>query len=163
MLHTDFEELKRAFDKFRSLPFPEDSENDEVSQLHAELAEYDGFVAGLVATLLQGDDMSPHLRFDNELEDRLARIARWGGPTARADARKHLEYLGALKNLIDTANGRTPATTGTYRRRRGQDTWHICRNCSNWPTSGYDTRSSRPTTGELCNECQSKRRMANCW
>jgi hypothetical protein len=36
-----------------------------------------------------------------------------------------------------------------YRRRNGSDTWHFCRNCSNWPTSNYVEQQSRPTTGEL--------------
>lgn len=44
-----------------------------------------------------------------------------------------------------------------YRRRYGNDTWHFCRNCTNWPTSGYEERYSRPTTGEYCNQCLSKR------
>jgi hypothetical protein len=50
----------------------------------------------------------------------------------------------------------------TYRRRKGNDTWHFCRNCSNWPTSLFDDRSSKPTTGEFCNECLSKRNAGNC-
>jgi hypothetical protein len=49
-----------------------------------------------------------------------------------------------------------------WRRRQGNDTWHFCRNCSNWPTSGYDEKSSKPTTGELCNECQAKKSAGNC-
>jgi len=50
----------------------------------------------------------------------------------------------------------------TYRRRKGHDTWHFCRNCSNWPTSDYDEKDTKPTTGELCNECQSKRDKGDC-
>lgn len=50
----------------------------------------------------------------------------------------------------------------TYRRRGDNDTWHFCSNCSNWPTSGYDERTSEPTTGELCNECRAKRTAGTC-
>jgi hypothetical protein len=52
----------------------------------------------------------------------------------------------------------------TYRRKKGSDTWHWCRNCSKWPTSDYEevTRDTRPTTGELDNECLSKEREGNC-
>jgi hypothetical protein len=50
----------------------------------------------------------------------------------------------------------------TYRRRHGYDAWHFCSNCSKWPTSDYDERTSRPTTSELCYECQSKRRNNIC-
>ena len=49
-----------------------------------------------------------------------------------------------------------------YRRRNGNDTWHFCRNCNNWPTSGYKEQASKPTTGEFCNECRSKRGSGNC-
>ncbi len=50
----------------------------------------------------------------------------------------------------------------TYRRRKGKDTWHFCSNCQNWPRSGYDERTSKPTTGELCNECRSKKANNDC-
>ena len=43
-----------------------------------------------------------------------------------------------------------------YRKKKGSDTWHWCTNCSNWPTSNYDRRKTKPTTGELDNECKSK-------
>ncbi len=49
-----------------------------------------------------------------------------------------------------------------YRKREGNDTWHMCRNCSNWPTSGFKEQSTKPTTGEFCNECLSKQRAGNC-
>jgi hypothetical protein len=52
----------------------------------------------------------------------------------------------------------------TYRKRKGSDTWHWCRNCSQWPTSDYEevTTAGRPTTGELHNECRSKEQEGNC-
>lgn len=49
-----------------------------------------------------------------------------------------------------------------YRRRKGYDTWHFCSNCSNWPTVNYDSQTTKPTTGEFCNECQAKRDAGNC-
>jgi len=49
-----------------------------------------------------------------------------------------------------------------YRRKRGSDTWHFCTNCSNWPTSDHDERDTKPTSGELCNECQGKDRAGTC-
>jgi hypothetical protein len=49
-----------------------------------------------------------------------------------------------------------------YRRRFGSDTWHFCSNCSNWPTSGYDTSYDKPTSGEFCDECKAKRAAGNC-
>jgi uncharacterized protein (DUF433 family) len=49
-----------------------------------------------------------------------------------------------------------------YRRREGHDTWHWCRNCSAWPTSNHEESSSKPTVGELCNECSAKQMAGNC-
>jgi hypothetical protein len=51
----------------------------------------------------------------------------------------------------------------TYRRRKDKDTWHFCSNCQNWPTKAESVeQSSKPTTGELCNECKAKRAAGNC-
>lgn len=49
-----------------------------------------------------------------------------------------------------------------YRKRKDKDTWHWCKNCSNWPDSNYDVRYSKPTYGELCNQCKSKDKENNC-
>jgi len=50
-----------------------------------------------------------------------------------------------------------------YRRRKNSDTWHWCKNCSNYPTgSDVETRRSKPKTGELCNECKSKQDRGDC-
>lgn len=49
-----------------------------------------------------------------------------------------------------------------YRKKKGSDTWHWCTNCSNWPTSDYESRQSKPTTGELDNECKAKEDAGNC-
>ena len=53
----------------------------------------------------------------------------------------------------------------TYRRVRGSDTWHWCRNCSRDPTANYETEQKtgkeRPR-GDLCNECKSKEANDNC-
>ena len=47
-----------------------------------------------------------------------------------------------------------------YRKKKDSDTWHWCTNCSNWPTSDYDSRDTKPTYGELDNECKAKDRAA---
>lgn len=48
-----------------------------------------------------------------------------------------------------------------YRRKNGSDTWHFCTNCSGWPTSDYDSKTTRPS-GEFCNECLAKEKNGNC-
>jgi hypothetical protein len=46
------------------------------------------------------------------------------------------------------------------RKRRGSDTWHFCRNCSQWPVSDYVEGPG--TSGEKCNECRSKQANGTC-
>lgn len=49
-----------------------------------------------------------------------------------------------------------------YRRKRGSNTWHWCKNCSNWPRRNYDTRFTKPTDGKLDNQCRAKEKARNC-
>lgn len=49
-----------------------------------------------------------------------------------------------------------------YRRRRGSDTWHVCTNCSQWPTYDYEEKYTKPAYGEFCNECKSKQAAGTC-
>lgn len=54
----------------------------------------------------------------------------------------------------------------TYRKHKGSDTWHWCTNCTNWPTTSYDTvttsGNARPAGGELDNQCLGKERAGEC-
>ena len=54
--------------------------------------------------------------------------------------------------------------TKTYRRRKDKDAWHWCKNCTNWPVQAgtYVEQTNKPTTGELCNQCQAKEKNGNC-
>lgn len=50
-----------------------------------------------------------------------------------------------------------------YAKRPGTDTWHFCGNCSNYPKgTGTVTQSTKPSSGEFCNECRAKQASANC-
>ncbi|HUK40551.1 MAG TPA: hypothetical protein VLX11_05900 [Candidatus Acidoferrales bacterium] len=51
----------------------------------------------------------------------------------------------------------------TFRRKKGNQTWHLCSNCSGWPTEDFDERRILPPIGdEICNECQAKVREGKC-
>jgi hypothetical protein len=63
----------------------------------------------------------------------------------------------AMEKRANPAKGDEMANT--YRRRRNRDTWHFCSNCSNWPTTDYVERDSKPATGE---PCEAKQRNNNC-
>lgn len=43
-----------------------------------------------------------------------------------------------------------------YRRRWGEDEWHFCVNCPEWPTARYDSRATKPDAGETCEGCVEK-------
>lgn len=49
-----------------------------------------------------------------------------------------------------------------YRKTKGSDTWHYCKNCSKWPASNYEESQSKPSSGELCNECRGKESNGSC-
>lgn len=69
-------------------------------------------------------------------------------------------------STADAASSRHKETLMQYRKRIGSDTWHWCSNCSNWPTGraelDYVVRYSKPTSGELDNECRSKEATGHC-
>lgn len=52
-----------------------------------------------------------------------------------------------------------------YRRRYGSDVWHWKKKCSNYPTENFvdwfGEEGDRPSSGELCDECQAKEREAS--
>ena len=56
-----------------------------------------------------------------------------------------------------------PSMRGPWRRRKGQDVWHWCRNCSNYPTGpDLEVSHTKPTSGELDNECRAKQMSGKC-
>ena len=65
----------------------------------------------------------------------------------------------------------TPGATPTadsllaYRKKRvaGEDLWHCCTNCSEWPQSGYVQISQTPAAAEsVCPECLDKQEKGEC-
>lgn len=50
-----------------------------------------------------------------------------------------------------------PPVRDLYRRLKDSDVWHFCPECSNYPNKkGSLERVTKPTTGELCDECIAK-------
>ncbi|MCK4334517.1 hypothetical protein KAX06_07025 [candidate division WOR-3 bacterium] len=48
-------------------------------------------------------------------------------------------------------------------RKKDSDTWHWCKNCSNYPTGSDVVKSDKkPTYGELDNECKAKEKAGDC-
>jgi hypothetical protein len=99
------EELHRAFERLREAPFPRDSESsDALSDLHAELAEYDGHVAGIAASLLGGAPVDRSLlAADEALGEQLERAAHGQEGQTRKDAEAYLAYYGLLEAVLAAA------------------------------------------------------------
>ncbi len=49
-----------------------------------------------------------------------------------------------------------------YRKKKDSDTWHFCKNCSNWPTANFEEKAAKPSHGELCDQCKAKRKAGGC-
>ena len=99
------QELKFAFDRLREAGFPRDSVvSDYLSDLHAELAEYDGHVGGVASSLLGGAQVDRTLlASDLSLGDQLERAARDSDDHARDDAEAYLAYYRLLEGVLAAA------------------------------------------------------------
>jgi uncharacterized protein (DUF433 family) len=110
-----------------------------LAQIHAALAYYYDNQASLEAEIerrLRDADVLAHTISDPSLRRKLLTLKEDGA---------EINY-----SLV------------VYRRGKGLDTWHCCKNCSTWPADDYEESSSKPTAGELCNECLGKRVAGNC-
>jgi hypothetical protein len=96
-------ELEAAVAAHAETPFPRSSEDDTLSDLHADLAEYDGHVAGVAATLLEGQAVPPEfLRFPENLRERMEQAAA-ADPGHAEQARTYLAYLDELRRVLEAA------------------------------------------------------------
>jgi len=48
-----------------------------------------------------------------------------------------------------------------YVKGNATDTWHWCKNCSQYPKTIYTRQTTRPSY-DLCNQCKSKEKEKNC-
>jgi hypothetical protein len=93
--------LELLASRMHSLPFPSGSTDDRVSELHARLAEYDGYVAGLVERRVAGESLTQPVQRDNKLASELATVVSNGREPATSDARRLLRYLDAVDEVVN--------------------------------------------------------------
>ena len=99
--------LRRAFERLRARNFPNDSGDEQSSELHAELAEYDGYIAGRITTLLGGGRLrNSDLKPDDDLRRRLVMLAK-SSSLGAATATKYLAYLDEVDSLLIMARSLT--------------------------------------------------------
>lgn len=98
------EELKQIFSDFLALPFPEGSDDETTDMLWAELVDYDAYIAGLVDRIIKGVSLENYkLYFDEKLERKLIKIVRGSNPVASRDAKRIMEYLAKIKEMVSLA------------------------------------------------------------
>jgi len=50
-----------------------------------------------------------------------------------------------------------------YRKKLVSDTWHLCSNCSQWPSNNYISSEQLPDNQmTICNECIVKNQQGDC-
>jgi hypothetical protein len=97
--------LKAELSALERMKFPPGSSNDEVDQLRAELAEYDGVVNGLARRVLAGDEQAlTLLRPDDSLRTRL-RALHDSAHDLRRETQPLLDYLDQLEAVVHAATG----------------------------------------------------------
>jgi hypothetical protein len=103
-------ELEKALREWTAVPFPDDSDDDELSDIHADLALYDNDVAGYVSSLL-GGMVNPLSWLDDDygLEQRLLSILAGDDAARHKDAEVYYAYLKGLKKLGALAKQYTSA------------------------------------------------------
>lgn len=81
--------------------FPADSIDDDISRVHAQLAEYDGFVVGLVFSLLRGQALNLALFKPNQQLGSDLTMMLVSKPVEANDLLKeYLAYKEELDNLL---------------------------------------------------------------
>ena len=49
-----------------------------------------------------------------------------------------------------------------FRRAKGSTIWHWCRNCTKWPLTDFESVFTKPTAGEMDDECRAKEQAGDC-
>lgn len=118
--------LNRLINKFELLKntqFPHDTTEDELSLIHAELVEYDGYVVGLIDSLIvywkkYKGEITSKIRlgnqlefiltqkkfpYDYELEERIKKIGERSIGDSKAIVEEYLNYLFVIKDTLEEA------------------------------------------------------------
>jgi hypothetical protein len=101
--------LYLRYKEFRNTPFPRNSFNAELHEIHAELVDYDGYVAGLVDTYLKDSNKYPkNLEYDQSLEDRVEKLREINDSELNKEIEIYLDYLRKIKAVIEEVKANKP-------------------------------------------------------
>ena len=97
-------EVRKAYEALQGRPFPEGSEDETARELHAELVLIDTEFNGLIARSLGGAEAGLFGAEDEwrylDRKARLESLTRDGSVRAATDARRYLDYLGAIWEVV---------------------------------------------------------------
>lgn len=99
------DKLRVEYAALCATPFPRNSSDPRVWDLFPEVVEYDGYIAGIVGRILNGEsraNLHPLKKADNLL-DRLERILRDPNTVDRDRISALVEYVRMIHQLVDTA------------------------------------------------------------
>ena len=109
---TEVAHLGEEYEAWRRMPFPTGSSNDDIDELHAELATWDAFVAEAVIPMERGRPYDPGIHDQaaeiRHLRSRIEALT----PTVAGEDRESLvayrEYCDSLMAVIAAASGHPP-------------------------------------------------------
>ncbi|MBX3435033.1 MAG: hypothetical protein KF847_17080 [Pirellulales bacterium] len=95
--------IKAQLDRLKSLPFPAWAEDDTLSDWQTELAEVDGYLAGLASQAIGGENPDTNMVAQHVRQLRAGLEAIHGLPAEDRAIRTECEaYLVALENLAQS-------------------------------------------------------------
>lgn len=92
--------VRTKFEIFQKISFPASSDHAEIDELRVDIIEYDGFIAGLIMSFLDGDlTAKEKIEYDPSYEERLIQM-KTTVPALQDEVNVYLEYLNKLKDII---------------------------------------------------------------
>ena len=98
------EAIRALVDQLQRQPFPTGSGDEVVGGLHADLAEYDGHVTGILSQLASKGKAPWPLERDAALRKAIEAAARSGVEPRAHDAQRLLAYLDTLDEVLRAVN-----------------------------------------------------------
>jgi hypothetical protein len=87
----DISRLASAFEQFKRIPFPSPARDDELYEIYCDLADHDGWVAGIVDTFIDKRRVQHDPMDRKRLRERLERLVRSGDATRSKEASEYID------------------------------------------------------------------------
>ena len=101
-LHFGIKKLKDEFELFKSMPFPEKPDDDELYDIFSELVELDGHIAGLVSSMLKGKKVNRELLYVDQTFNKLVDDYHPKSKEFQAEMQAYKDYKKKLDRLLES-------------------------------------------------------------